>query len=421
MSEAQIGELLEQLTPRYDGRTGDWERVAAAAGGKSDHRLVPVWLVRVGFVAAAVAAAGALVLAWPFHGHEGGILERARAAIGTQPVLHVVAELPVRSTLIDLKTGAATPVNEQKEIWFDGNRGLEHTTYRSGGVVVWDRLDTPQGEITTAGPRVFSRPKPTIEPALQGFVDGYREALASGAAKQTGNGTLDGVPVVWLSFALPGGDSEEVAVEADSGRPLLVRTCSGPCSTYRITTIETISVDSADFSRPVESEAARHGASGVKNDRNAASVEASSLPEAVPGAVWAGTSIEGLPFAAATRENYRTTFGDGAAEDWSGAQLVYGAMSSENVPDWEQPFVQVWESARPQSAYAVGPLDTNLPASKLNGRIWVPWSGPPPRPTAPLAINALTGFALVNGVYVTVRASNGALLIAAARELRPIR
>jgi hypothetical protein len=93
------------------------------------------------------------------------------------------------------------------------------------------------------------------------------------------------------------------------------------------------------------------------------------VPDAVPGAVWAGTSVEGLPFAAATRENYRTTFGDGAAEDWSGAQLVYGAMSSEIVPDWEQPFIQLWESTRPQVAFGAGPLDTNLPASKLNGRL----------------------------------------------------
>ena len=117
------------------------------------------------------------------------------------------------------------------------------------------------------GGNLVTRQKPTIEPALQGFVDGYREALASGAAKQTGEGKLDGTPVVWLSFALPGGDSEEVAVAKDTGRPLFVKMCSGPCWTYRIKTIETISVDSADFSRPAESEAAKHEFSGGKNER----------------------------------------------------------------------------------------------------------------------------------------------------------
>jgi hypothetical protein len=162
-------------------------------------------------------------------------------------------------------------------------------------------------------------------------------------------------------------------------------------------------------------------ASGAKNDRNVLPVEVSSVPDAGPGAVWAGTSVEGLPFAAATRENYRTTFGDGATEDWSGAQLVYGAMSSANVPDWEQPWVQLWESAQPQVAY-LGPRGPQLPASELDGRLYVPWSGPPPSaPSTPPAVGALTGFAFVNGVYVTVRASSGALMIAAARALRPIR
>ena len=380
-------------------------------------RILPASLVAAALCVAVVLA---LVSPWSNSGN-ASLVDRALAAIGTQPVLHVVVELPTQNQLIDLKTGAASPLSEQREIWYDGDRGLEHTVDRLGGAVVWDRLETPDGEVTTAGPRTFSRSKPAIEPALQGFVDGYREALVSGAATQTGEGTLDGVPVVWLSFALAGGDSEEVAVAKDSGRPLLVKMCSGPCWTYRIKMIETISVDSADFSRPAESEAAKREASGVKNDRNVSPVEVSSVPDAVPGAVWAGTSVNGLPFAAATRENYRTTFGDGATEDWSGAQLVYGAMSSVNVPDWKQPFVQLWESARPQTAYS-GPVSVprRLPASELDGRLYVPWSGAAPSPADPLAINALTGFAVVNGVYVTIRASSGELLVAAARALRPI-
>jgi len=362
----------------------------------------------------------ALVAPWSNSGN-GTLADRALAAIGTLPVLHVVVELAPQSQLIDLKTGAATPLSEQREIWFDGDRGLEHTIYRYAGVLVWDRLETPQGEISTAGPRTFPRQKPTIEPALQGFVDGYREALASGAAKQTGEGKLDGTPVVWLSFALPGGDSEEVAVAKDTGRPLFVKMCSGPCWTYRIKTIETISVDSADFSRPAESEAAKHEFSGGKNERTVSPAKVSSLPDAVPGAVWAGSSVEGLPFADATREHYWTTFGDGATENWFGAQLIYGAMSSEHVPDWGRPFVQLWESARPQSANWVVSRVPPLPTSRLDGRLYVPWSGPPPS-SAPLhdPINALTGFTIVNGVFVTVRASSGDLLVAAARALRPI-
>ncbi|TML41824.1 MAG: hypothetical protein E6G25_01430 [Actinobacteria bacterium] len=380
-------------------------------------------ILRGALMAAAlcVAVAVALVAPWSNSGN-GSLADRALAVIGTQPVLHVVVELAPQGQLIDLKTGAAAPLSEQREIWYDGDRALEHTVYRAGGVVVWDQLETPQGEVSSAGPHTFSREKPTIEPALQGFVDGYREALASGAAKQTGQGSFEGVAVVWLSFALPGGDSEEVAVAEDSGRPLFVKMCSGSCWTYRVKTIETMSVDSADFSQPVESEAMKHQFSGGKNDRNLLVVPVSSVPDAVPGAVWAGSSVEGLPLASATRENFRTRFGDRAAEDWSGAQLVYGAMSSAEVPDFEQPFVQIWESVRSvsESAYA-GPRLPPLPVSELDGRLYVPWTGAqPPSPSAPLAMNALTGYAVVNGVHVTVRASSGELLVAAARALRPI-
>jgi hypothetical protein len=209
--------------------------------------------------------------------------------------------------------------------------------------------------------------------------------------------------------------------------------CSGSCWTYRIKTIETLPVDAANFRRPVESEAARDLASGFKNDRNVAAVDAGSLPDSVAGAVWAGDSIQGLPLAGVTRENYRTTFGDGAAEDWSSAQLVYGAMSSATVPDWQRPFIQLWESVQPHAAflgppgglssYGVGLTSaaTHLPKSELDGRLFVPWTNAPTAPTPPLAINALTGVALVNGVYVTIRASSGELLVAAARALHPIR
>jgi hypothetical protein len=194
----------------------------------------------------------------------------------------------------------------------------------------------------------------------------------------------------------------------------------GSCWTYRIKTIETISVDSADFSRPVKSESVTHEFSGVRNERTVSSADLSSVPDAVPGAVWAGNSVEGLPFADATREHYSTTFGDGAKENWFGAQLIYGATSSEHVPDWERPFVQLWESAQPQSAN-LEPRNPPLPVSKLDRRLYVPWIGPPPSSApVPDPIHALTGFTIVNEVFVTVRASSGELLIASARALRPI-
>ena len=102
MTDTCIAKLLDDLTPSYDDRQGDWERIAASRRGRRAHRSAPWWLMRLGFAAAAIAIAGALVLAWPFHGNQGGVLDRALAAIGQGPVLHVVLRGEWGGTLVDL-------------------------------------------------------------------------------------------------------------------------------------------------------------------------------------------------------------------------------------------------------------------------------------------------------------------------------
>ena len=57
-----------------------------------------------GSAALAAAAVAALVVTWG-DSHGGGLTERALAAIGTDPVLHVVIEQPSEARLFDLRTG----------------------------------------------------------------------------------------------------------------------------------------------------------------------------------------------------------------------------------------------------------------------------------------------------------------------------
>jgi hypothetical protein len=103
MNETRIADLLDELTPSYDDRRGDWERVAVAAGRRRRRR------VGVSVVMAVVAAV-ALALAWPFHAQHGGFFDRALAAVGDGPVLHVVLRGDWGGTLVDLRTGERSPV-----------------------------------------------------------------------------------------------------------------------------------------------------------------------------------------------------------------------------------------------------------------------------------------------------------------------
>ena len=111
--------------------------------------------VRLVAVAAVLAVAVAVALVSPWSGR-GGLVDRALAAIGSGEVIHVVetAEVPGAS-VVDLRTGAESPVERTTEIWFDGERGLLRSAQRIGDTVTIETLETPQGAWTQAG-RVYT-------------------------------------------------------------------------------------------------------------------------------------------------------------------------------------------------------------------------------------------------------------------------
>src|SRR5579884_3744834 len=71
--------------------------------------------------AAAVAAAVAVALVAPWHRDHGTLSDLALAALGSQPVVHVVTETPTGADLVDIASGAVSPVVQQDEIWYDGD------------------------------------------------------------------------------------------------------------------------------------------------------------------------------------------------------------------------------------------------------------------------------------------------------------
>jgi hypothetical protein len=180
MMDRQVAELLDRFTPRYDTRAGDWEAVRHAARGRRRR-----WPLRAGLVLAVGAAAAVAALAWPFQAQQSGFLERALAAIGDGPVLHVVVQTADTATLIDLSTGSRERVQGKSEVWYDSQRGLARYVYRLGGVV---RRDAVSG-----------LKEPPVE--FVALARDYRQALESGSARVAGEGVVDGEPVAWITIS----------------------------------------------------------------------------------------------------------------------------------------------------------------------------------------------------------------------------
>jgi hypothetical protein len=210
MNETRIADLLDELTPSYDDRRGDWERVAAAPGRRRRRR--------VGVsVVIAVAAAVVLALAWPFHAQRGSFFDRALAAVGDGPVLHVVLRGAWGGTLVDLRTGERSPVYGDDEYWYDTETRRVHSVERLGGAVLNEELSQPQ--------------RPPVE--LEALGRDYRHALEAGTAHVDSEGTIGGEPVAWITIhseLLPdvadGKDhpfAQQVAVSRRTFEPLALR------------------------------------------------------------------------------------------------------------------------------------------------------------------------------------------------------
>ncbi|MBA2615963.1 MAG: hypothetical protein H0U90_09365, partial [Actinobacteria bacterium] len=221
-------------------------------------------------LAVAVAAVVvAVLLVSPWEGSPS-LTERARAAIGSEPVLHVVTEQPgsLLGPLVDIETGKIVPQTRQTEVWFDEDRALKKTVDRLDGVLLDEVLETPQGGFTQGGPlitcawiaahpieatklrvsctenmengttpRQIPEAPPTLDARLAGFVDHYRSALDSGQAEEIGRDTIGGRSVIWLRFTWASptakdntsspANAQDVAVDASSYRPVRLRNADG--------------------------------------------------------------------------------------------------------------------------------------------------------------------------------------------------
>jgi hypothetical protein len=256
--------------------------------------------MRLGFVAAAIAVAAALVLAWPFQGSQGGLIDRALAAIGDGPVLHVVLRGEWGGTLIELKSSKRSAVHGENEIWYDTAQGRIHLVSRLGDVVQDEQLYEPK--------------QPPADLAALGRE--YKQALESGTARISGEATIDGEPVVWLTIhseLLPdvadGKDHEwaqQVAVSRRTFKPVAVRETRdgqpGPETSQRVLQLDFLPAGAGDFSAPkvpsLEGMVFKQGREPITLEQARATLGRTPL--------WLGREYRGLLLAQVYRETTST-------------------------------------------------------------------------------------------------------------------
>jgi len=392
--------------------------------------------VRVAAIAAVLGLALALALVSPWSGR-GGLVDRALAAIGSGEVIHVVQTMDVSgSTVVDLRTGTESPVVRTTELWFDGERGLVRSVQRIGGTVTQEVLETPEGSWTEAGrvytcawiaahpveatkarvscnpsgengttPRHVPEPRPALDPALAGFVTGYRDALASGEATRDGSGTVDGSAVEWLRFvvrARGGGPPsvERVAVDAATYEPVQVETFVGDRLVSRATISIAETLDRADvsFARP---RLVPPGQEPVVNRVvDEAVVSLDQARAALDGNLVGGASLGDRRLREVTVKTVAIGYGADSGREPRRApsvELSYGGAAGDGG-------LVVHEALEPLMLYRFGLYGQELPAGSLG----------------------LTQFGAgylgrmrVGDLYLTIEAPSKQLVIGAAQELAP--
>jgi hypothetical protein len=381
------------------------DAIAATTTRRSRRR---TWtaLLTASLVLAAVLA-GATV--WDGGGRPS-LVERALAAVGNGPVVHVVTEAVTENVYVDLETGKRTPQLAQIELWIDEKRERERRLVRVEGRLVEDMLVTPELLAApnppvytcawiTAHPaaakkaRVSCDPKdahlgytPQLDPALANFVDGYRSALENGTAKEIGNAEIDGRAVTWLSLQVESGRTAEIAVDDDTGKPVRVRERG---RAYDVLVLELLGASEGNFRAPEQRApqpvSGRAGAEGP--------ISVSEATEWVPGALWPGPTVRGRPLSLVELQFPTTGFGPRSArpvERGVGVELRYG----DRAP------VMIYQSREPQMAYA--------------------WHGYVIPRAGAVLLGGFGGWLVKDGVYVRILSLDPDVVLEVARALRPI-
>jgi hypothetical protein len=396
-----VARTLDEMVPLRP-KPDRWAAIVADADVGVGRRRRRRWLIGVIPALGLAAAAVAVALVWPFGGGPGGsILERAAAAIGDGPVLHVIVRSGWGGTLINLESGKRSQLHGEEEMWFDPQRGI-HQVSLFGGV--------PQGDALYPPGRVSY-----LDKTLGVLAKGYRRALEDGSARVIGKGVVDSEAVYWIRVdtqMLPDvADNKlhewahDVAVSQRSFEPVATReTRDGAISPDGISTIESIETlpkGGGNFTRMTPD---RNGTAMTRDGLGTKLTRAQANELLRSRAVWAGTSVAGLDLVAISKEDRAEGY-DPQTKTWAkryfSVTFSYGALA---MPGHAAPgsSVQVSESPTLDFGFQRGVIGYSPPEGSV------------------LIVGGRIGLMQLNGVYLSLEASSDELLLATARALEPV-
>ena len=333
------------------------------------------------------AAALVAVLLWPSGGGRNPILDRALAAIGNGPVLHLVVQVPSGQELVDLHTGRTIVPTFDIESWSDRSLKHFHWIFRQNGRIVAELL-YPQDRNTDLHIG-------KIDPSYTALWTGFRQALDNGKAKIVGKGSVYGHPVYWLRFSSP---RNEVAVDRRTYKVVAFRSISesGRHFDQRVLLARTEPLSASAFKRLTTRP---NPLSGVTS--HGSGVQVAPVRPSRPVKPWlrAGSLLAGLKLAA-VHQTQTTTDG----KTTNGFELVYGAEGGFRRS------VAIDEAKHPDDlsewkGIPKGLMRLSIGEGGNDNRAYTIW----------------TGYLVRHGVYVTITtAVSRAAVLEAARALRPV-
>lgn len=207
----------------------------------------------------AVAAAVAIALVAPWQERGPSFVDRALAAVGGGPVVHAVVEYSWdRDVVVEIATGEERQRVHRTEYWYDEERKTLRTRQLTDGVQLTEIVETPQRAWSDVGEFRAGGNVARLDPAIAGFVTGYRDALEDGSAEVVGETIVDGRTAKLIRFRpAAGGGVQEVAVDAESYRPLRFHYTYPPdgrrSPEWRVVSIETVPREPSTFAPPERS------------------------------------------------------------------------------------------------------------------------------------------------------------------------
>lgn len=413
----ELKRALEREYPQLDDGTADWDEVVRRASTRSPRRRGRAMVLALAG-ATAVAVAVALIAPWRT---ESSILDRAAAAIGNGPVIHVVLRSDTKAERVDLATGRSHPANETEEFWWDPARGF-HEIERFDGRRYVDHLSK-------------KLPSADRDPIPLGFASGYRKALESGRAQVLRDGEIVGHKVTWIRFYLGGRGPDyptfDVAVDRETGKPVFVRYTVGGDRTIQfersVIAADSLPAGQGNFEpKPVPPRmtvSVNGGGFGFLGRVSAS--RAKSILGRPP--LWLGASSGGLSFSGfhpAARISANTTFYSPGGKPLPGGSkegkrldfgigAFYGPFAK---PLSRKPWVEVAQYSKLKFKTGfMEPNEDKIWRTARPGSVLVYSSGDA---TASFFGKVVRGYLRKDGLYVRIAAPTKKQVVAAAKALR---